>query len=59
MKYDAETLGLMRDWIADCVWSDLHEDEVDDLTDAEIVGGVARHYCGGLAGFLADNEAVA
>lgn len=54
-----ETIREMRDWIADCVWQDLHEDEVDDLTDEQVVRGVARHYCGGVAAFIADNTVAA
>lgn len=58
MMPNAETIEAMRAWIADCVWFDLDDDDIDELTDADIVRGVSRHYCGGVAGFVADNAEV-
>lgn len=51
------TLAEMRAWIADCPWPDLEPEDVDDLTDQQIVRGVARHYHGGVKQFLADDLA--
>jgi hypothetical protein len=42
----------MRGWVSDCQWDD--DVDADDLTDAEVVSGVQRHYDGGVAGFLGD-----
>jgi len=39
-----------RAWIADCEWAD----DTTDLTDAEVVRGIAYHYDGGWAGFISD-----
>lgn len=44
----------MREWIADC-WP---SDETGVLTDAAVVAGVARHYEGGVAGFVTDGLVV-
>ena len=61
-----ESLGITpkhieeaRDWIKDCMggWRDLEsEDDVDDLTDNEILRGVQKHYNGGLAQFIKDSS---
>lgn len=56
--HNPATIQAMRDWIADCSWPDLPPDEVADLTEAEVIAGVARHYDGGLAAFQATMEAV-
>jgi hypothetical protein len=45
-------IQAMRDWIADCSWADLDPEEIAELTDAEIVSGVRKHYDGGLAEFM-------
>lgn len=39
-----------RAWAADCTWAD----DTESLPDAAIVRGVARHYDGGWAAFVAD-----
>lgn len=46
----------MRDWVKDCQWAeDFDDDEVDALSDSEIVQGVNRSYDGGVRQFLADS----
>jgi len=45
-----------RLWIADCVWGDLEDDEIDSLTASEVLRGISRHYEGGWAQFLADHS---
>ena len=50
--FDQATIKAMRDWIADCSWLDLPPEEVADLTEAEVLAGVARHYAGGVEAFL-------
>ena len=52
---DREVVEAMRDWIFECTWGDLEEDERDELTDVQVVRGVARHYSGGVAQFMADS----
>lgn len=47
----------MREWIADCQWANLLPDDVPDLTDQEVVRGVARYYNGGVDAFLAAGRA--
>lgn len=41
-----------RSWIADCVWGDMEPDDIAELTDDEIIRGVARHYYGGWEAFI-------
>jgi hypothetical protein len=49
-----EVLAEMRAWIGDCVWSDLDQDDIAELTDRQIINGVRRHYSGGVHQFIAD-----
>lgn len=49
-----EQLTEARGWIADCVWDDLDESEIADLSDAQIERGIRRHYDGGIEQFIAD-----
>lgn len=51
-----EQLTDARDWVADCVWADLDADDVTELTDVQVTRGIARHYDGGVAQFIADSE---
>ncbi len=53
----AEVLEAMRSWIADCSWPDL--DDAADLTPAEVIGGVRRHFDGGINAFLQTMEVAA
>lgn len=53
--FTAVQLQAMRDWVADCVWADLDdEQDVAELSDSQVLAGVSRHYDGGLAGFVRD-----
>ena len=47
--YTTQNIKDMREWISDCQWEDL--DDVDDLSDMEVIKGVDRNYEGGLKGF--------
>lgn len=52
----AQVINDMRAWVADCDWVDVDSDNVAGLTDEQIIGGVDRHYDGGLWQFLADGD---
>ena len=52
-----ETLAAMREWIADCYWPDL--DDAAELSPAEIIRGVRRHFDGGMAAFMKTMEVCA
>jgi hypothetical protein len=65
MKQLAETLGQRgypggtqelaaeaRGWIGDCQWEDLTADDIEDLSDAQALSGIARKYEGGLHAFI-------
>ena len=48
-----DIIKQMRDWIADCQWDDLpDEDAVNDLSDEEVLKGVQQNYDGGIRDFL-------
>jgi hypothetical protein len=49
---NVEQLTEARGWISDCVWAD--EVDVDELSDSAVKRGIARHYDGGVAQFVAD-----
>jgi hypothetical protein len=51
-----EELAAMRHWIADCPWADLDLDDIDGMTNDDVVLGVLQHYAGGLRAFLDDLE---
>jgi hypothetical protein len=42
-----------REWLLDCEWPDVDEDEIRELTATQVTSGIARHYAGGLAEFVA------
>lgn len=45
-------IAEMRGWVADCVWADV--DDVAELSDVQVIRGVARWYVGGVGGFVSD-----
>lgn len=60
-QVNQETLKAMRDWISDCIgcWDDVtDEDDVEALTDDQVIDGIERHYSGGVDGFVRDSEPV-
>lgn len=57
-KYTPDQIKKMREWIAQCEWGDdaLYDSEnfAEELSDAEVIQGVKRHYDGGIDQFLKD-----
>lgn len=49
----------MRDWISDCQWADLDNDDIAGLSDAEVIGGVQNTFDGGLRGFIQTRDSKA
>ena len=49
----AEHIQDAKEWMMDCYWSDMDEDDIADLSDGEVVRGVSRHFDGGWNAFLA------
>jgi hypothetical protein len=49
-----EIVQAMREWLAECTWADLEPEDIADLTDAEVIAGVERHYSGGCHQFAVD-----
>jgi len=43
-------IAQMRNWALDCEWLD--SDDISDMTPAQIIRGVNRHFDGGLTAFL-------
>ncbi len=46
------TLQAMREWVADCAINAEDLENIESADDSDIIGWVARHYAGGLAGFV-------
>jgi hypothetical protein len=42
-----------RDWVSECEWADMDDDDLSELTDKQIIQGITRHFDGGWSGFLA------
>lgn len=50
--YTGTDINAMREWISDCQWADMDEDEIAELDDTTILRGVNRHVDGGLHEFI-------
>jgi hypothetical protein len=48
--YLVEHVNAAREWARDCEWLD----DIDLLSDSQVASGLAKHYEGGWAGFIAD-----
>jgi hypothetical protein len=54
----ADLVNDMRDWVKDCQWADLTNEDIDSLTDDELIKGINANYSGGLKQFISDNTPV-
>lgn len=54
----AELVNDMRDWFKDCEWQDLDEEDIDAMSDEELIRGIEKHYGGGLVEFINANQYV-
>ena len=43
-----------REWIKDCEWANIDDEEIDELSDLEVLSGIENHYDGGLRQFVKD-----
>lgn len=50
---DPELVRMAREWVAECSWKDEPED-IEAMSDEEILRGVHRAYEGGLRQFVID-----
>ena len=51
-----EQMQQARDWLNDCEWSDLDDNDINEMPDASVIAGIARHYDGGTEQFIKDGE---
>jgi hypothetical protein len=49
-----EQIAAAKAWILDCQWGDLEEEDISELSDTEVINGIARNYDGGIEGFILD-----
>lgn len=55
LELTQQELKLARDWIKDCDWADIEDDQdVDELTDKQVEKAVRRFYDGGISNFKKD-----
>lgn len=47
-----ELLHQMREWALDCQWCDCDEEDINNMTDEELLQGIERNYSGGLQEFI-------
>lgn len=52
LNLTAKEIFEARAWLKDCDWPDIDEEGIDDLSDGEVVRAVARHFEGGISGFI-------
>lgn len=48
----ADLVNDMRDWVKDCQWGDIEEEDVDNMSDEELIRGVNANYSGGINEFV-------
>lgn len=51
-----EVIKQMREWVKDCQWGDLTEEDIDEMSDNGIIQGVKRNYEGGVSQFIKDSN---
>jgi hypothetical protein len=52
LSLNPKELRLAREWVKDCQWGDIEdENEVDLMSDLQIEKGIARNYAGGIEEF--------
>ncbi|AFZ61228.1 peptide ABC transporter substrate-binding protein [Anabaena cylindrica FACHB-243] len=56
LELSQEELKLARDWIKDCGWGDIEDEDVDDLTDKQVEKAVQKFYDGGINSFKNDAQ---
>lgn len=47
-----EQIQYAREWISECVWADLEEEQIKELSDEQVIKGVKKHFCGGIPAFI-------
>src|SRR5579862_5063716 len=62
MRFATENPDLikqMREWVKDCQWADLAEEDVDELSEEELLRGIQNNYDGGIREFIRNSNSVA
>ena len=53
-KPTKEQIKDARLWLMDCSWPDATTAQIKRMSADQVIRAVARHYDGGIAGFIAD-----
>lgn len=54
--YGPQTVAEARAWLLDCEWQGITRTAIRRLSAHAVMRAVARHYEGGVAGFIADTR---
>lgn len=46
----------MREWISDCMWTDIEPEAIKELSTFQVLAGVEVHYDGGIQAFLESEQ---
>lgn len=52
MRLTPSQLREAREWLAELMFADTDPDEFQDMPDHKIERGIARHFDGGISGFI-------
>lgn len=44
------------DWISDCEWGDMDQEDIDELSGVQAYRAIRRFYSGGVLQFIDDND---
>lgn len=42
-------------WLCEFTWSNIDNEEIEDLTEKELISAINKYYDGGMSSFLRDN----
>lgn len=55
LEQKADLTFQMKEWVKDCQWQDIEKEDVDSMTDSELLTGIKCHYDGGIDQFIKDS----
>lgn len=56
LEQSASLVMAMKDLAKDFPWDDATEEDVDAMSDEELIRGINIHYSGGITQFIADSN---
>jgi hypothetical protein len=56
IRIGASDIKEMRDWLKEIDWQDMDPEDIDGLSDTEIISAIKRYYVGGISQFIEDGR---